>query len=181
MNNLAIRRLMLLTVTAVVPIVLLTRIGPPPVGTETTTALRIMTTIIAILAGFLMGVITMLGDPRGIFRGNWRIASAHGREIKGSLVRLLIFLYMYLVAISVAFAAALFDAYAPSSYCTAVAHHIALIAGTVTLLWSFGLPAVLFRVQQERLADEVEYRKEQDQQEDIRRHSLSNFNNAETE
>lgn len=181
MKTLAVRRLVLLSVTALIPIVFLTKIGPPPVGTETTTALRIMTTIIAILAGFLMGVITMLGDTRGLFRGNWRIASAHRRENKGSLVRLLFFLYIYLVAISVAFAAALFDAYAPRSYCTAVVHHIALIAGAITLLWSFGLPAVLFRVQQERLADEVEYRKEQDRQEDIRRHSLSSFDNGETE
>ena len=173
MKKLAIRRLLLLMGTALVPIVCLTWAGTPPVGAETATALRIMTTIIAILAGFLMGVITMLGDPRGLFRWSWRIASAHRREIEGSLVRLLFFLYTYLVAISVAFAAALFNVYAPQSDCTATAHHIALIAGAITLLWSFGLPAVLFRVQRERLADEVEYREDLGRQEPVHRHTAS--------
>ncbi len=39
-------------------------------------------TLVSILAGILIAIITMLGDPRVLYRGSWRVASAHRREVR---------------------------------------------------------------------------------------------------
>ena len=62
-------------------------------------ALNIMVTVFSILAGIMIAVITVLGDPSALYGGSWRIANAHHREIRRRLGRLALLFYVYLMVI----------------------------------------------------------------------------------
>ena len=102
----------------VVLFVVLLYIGPPPVGQNSDFALRMLANALSILAGFLIAVIVMLGDPRSLYRGNWRIASAHQREIRHALNRTALLFCTYLVVIAFIFAASLLEAYTSAIVCS---------------------------------------------------------------
>ena len=116
---------------------------------------------LSILAGFLIAVIVMLGDPRSLYRGNWRIASAHQREIRHALNRAALLFCIYLVVIAFIFAASLLEAYTSATICSRWMKHIALSAGGTALFWSFALPLVIRKAQLNRLDEEVQDRKRQ--------------------
>ena len=130
-----------------------------PLTAGNTEALRILVTVFSILAGILIAVIAMLGDPRALYRGSWRIASAHRREIRRVLRRYKLLFYVYLVVITLSFAAALFGK-TSSAVCVARwFERFALSLGAVALVWSFGLPAAIMKAQMERLDEEVSKRR----------------------
>ena len=84
------------------------------VGQESTRAgLRILATVLAILTGFLIAIITMLGDPRSLLAGSWRVASAHRAEVRHALDRFAVLFYVYLVTIATVFAASLLEGQIP--------------------------------------------------------------------
>ena len=145
----------------VVLFVVLLYIGPPPVGQNSDFALRMLANALSILAGFLIVVIVMLGDPRSLYRGNWRIASAHQREIRHALNRTALLFCTYLVVIAFIFAASLLEAYTSAIVCSRWMKHIALSAGGTALFWSFALPLVIRKAQLNRLDEEVQDRKRQ--------------------
>lgn len=124
-----------------------------------TEALRILVTVFSILAGMLIAIITMLGDPRALYRGNWRRASAHRREIRRVLHRYELLFYVYLVVIALAFAAALFGESASDAAMARWLERCALSVGAGALVCSFGLPAAIIRAQMERLDEEVNKRR----------------------
>ena len=142
-------------------LVLLLYIGPPPTGQNSDPALRMLANALSILAGFLIAVIVILGDPRSLYRGNWRIASAHQREIRRALNRTALLFYTYLVVIVCIFAASFLEAYTSATVCSRWMKHIALSAGGTALFWSFALPFVIRKAQLNRLDEEVEDRKRQ--------------------
>lgn len=146
--------------------------GPPPAGQSSDFALRMLANALSILAGFLIAVIVMLGDPRSLYRGNWRIASAHRREIRRALNRTAYLFCAYLAVIAFVFVASLLDTYALTVIDPRWMKHIALSAGGTVLLWSFALPLVILKAQLSRLDEEVEDRKQQS--------SLSPTENANT-
>ena len=141
--------------------VILLRLGPPPVGQSSDPALRMLANALSILAGFLIAVIVMLGDPRSLYRGNWRIASAHRREIRRALNRTAYLFCAYLTVIALVFVASLLDTYALTIIDPRWMKHIALSAGGAVLLWSFALPLVILKAQLSRLDEEVKDRKRQ--------------------
>lgn len=148
--------------------VVLLRLGPPPAGQNSDFALRILANALSILAGFLIAVIVMLGDPRSLYRGSWRIASAHRREIRRALNRTAYLFCAYLAVIALVFVASLLDAYALAAIDPRLAiidprwmKHIALSSGVMVLFWSFALPLVILKAQLDRLDEEVEDRKQQ--------------------
>ena len=164
MKPLADWRRLALILGGIVPAAFLLWLGPAFSEGATSATLGILATVFAILAGFLMAVITMLGDPRSVFVGSWRTASAHRRQIRNALKRFIMLFYAYLITIFAAFGAALFEAYAPGSICASWARHIALSLGSATLVWSFSLPIVIFKTQMNRLDEEVEERRSSSQQ-----------------
>lgn len=142
-----------------IPAAALLWFGPTFDNNESGVALRILATVLSILAGFLMAVITMLGDPRAVYYGSWRVASAHRRQIRNALRRFTMLFYVYLVAIAAAFAAALFEEYTACAMYTPWVRHVALSLGVAALVWSFGLPVVIYRTQLNRLDEEVNTRR----------------------
>ena len=137
--------------------------GPPgdsDMGLEATnTALRLLATVLSILAGFLMAVIAILGDPRSLFTGNWRIASAHARHIKRVLDRSIWLFYVYLVTIAAAFLSTIVGQYAPDPDYERWGRHLSLGLGCAALIWSFGLPTVIRKALMDRIRDEIDGRK----------------------
>ena len=133
--------------------------GPLPDQDSNTAALRILATVLAILAGFLIAIITMLGDPQSLYRGSWRVASAHRRQIGRALLRFTLLFYVYLATILVVFIAALLGGYAPCPVQRLVTH-AALCLGVTALCWSFGLPWSIRQAQMSRLDAEVASRRE---------------------
>lgn len=135
-------------------------LGPSASNTGDT-ALRILATALSILAGILLAIIAMLGDPRSLYPGSWRVASAHRRQIRHALNRSAMLFWLYLAVIALAFGATLIESYAPSAIDPRWVKHFALSLGSVALLWSFSLPWVIRKAQLERLDDEVERRRKQ--------------------
>lgn len=133
--------------------------GPLPDQDSNTAALRILATVLAILTGFLIAIITMLGDPQSLYRGSWRVASAHRRQVGRALLRFTLLFYVYLATILVVFAAALLVGYAPCPVQRLVTH-AALCLGVTALCWSFGLPWSIRQAQMSRLDAEVASRRD---------------------
>ena len=122
-------------------------------------ALRILVTAFSILAGFLIAIITMAGDPKMLYPGTWKVASAHRREIKRALTRYQCLFYVYLTVIVLAFSAALFSKIATNLQIVNWIERVALSLGVAALFWSFGLPTAIIRIQLDRLTGEVEERR----------------------
>jgi len=141
-------------------------LGPPEKDTSDT-ALTILATALSILAGILLAIITMLGDPRSLYAGSWRVASAHRRQIRRALDRSAMLFCLYLIVIALAFGAMLLEAYVPSLVGVKWVKHAAVSAGGVALLWSFSLPWIIRRAQLARLDDEVERRRKETRSESI--------------
>ena len=140
------------------PTALLLAIGPLP-SEASESAVKVLATVLSILTGFLIAIITMLGDPRNLLAGNWRVGSVHRREIKRALNRFSALFYLYLAAIGMAFVASLVDGSIPCSVHRWI-EHIALSVGAGALALSFGLPMAVRREQMRRLDEAVEDRRE---------------------
>lgn len=123
-------------------------------------ALRVLVTAFSILVGFLIAVITMAGDPRTLYPGSWRVASAHQREIRLALRRYQLLFYAYLTVILLILLSQLFGRLAVETPAVLWLDRASLSLGVAALIWSFGLPTRLIRVQMDRLQDEVDNRKE---------------------
>ena len=123
-------------------------------------ALRILVTAFSILAGFLIAIITMAGDPKMLYPGSWKVASAHRRQIKRALNRYRWLFYVYLAVITLAFAAALFGKVAAQCPVMYWLERCALSLGVAALFWSFGLPTAIIRIQLDRLSGEVDDRRQ---------------------
>ena len=162
-RNLAWGRLALFAIGIWV-IVGLLAVGPLPMAASAS-ALNVLATVLSILAGFLIAVITMMGDPSGLLEGNWRIASVHRREIRRSLNRFSGLFYLYLAVIGATFVASLVEEAVPEPAHRWV-EHAALCLGAGALVFSFGLPAAIRREQLRRLDEEVERRRSESHEQD---------------
>lgn len=141
-------------------------IGPPSTVEKSDWALRMLATALSILAGILLAVITLLGDPRSLYPGSWRVASAHRRQIRRALNRFAMLFWLYLGVIALALTTTMLEAYETTALgvCwVGWVKHIALSIGVVALLWSFSLPSTIRTAQLARLDREVEKRKEDGQ------------------
>ena len=142
----------------VAPTAVLLGIGPLP-AEASESALKVLATVLSILTGFLIAIITMLGDPRNLLAGSWRLGSVHRREIKRALNRFSALFYLYLAAIAMAFVASLVDGSIPCSVHRWI-EHVALSVGAGALALSFGLPMAVRREQMRRLDEAVENRRD---------------------
>ena len=136
----------------------------PVENNSSTVALSILSTALSILAGILLTIIAVVGNPRNLYLGSWRIANMHKRQICRVLTRSAMLFSLYILVITLAFGSILIEAYVPFVVGIEWAKHIALSVGSVALLWSFSLPWIIRKVQLERLDDEVQKRRNQGQE-----------------
>ncbi|MBI9020432.1 MAG: hypothetical protein JEZ10_04160 [Verrucomicrobia bacterium] len=120
-------------------------------------AVGIIVTVYSILAGFLVAIIAIVGDPLLIPSGSWRIAEGSRKKTIQRLTRHKHLFYIYLLSLAFAFAAALLKDECPR--CTVWMERIYLFLSIFAFALSLCLPSALMRLQQERLDHIIEDRR----------------------
>ncbi len=120
-------------------------------------ATGVIVTVFSILAGFLIAVMTLLGD-QSMLPGGWRMAAIHQKRIKAKMTRQKWLFCLYLVTLTVIFASSLLD---EKKHLVEIAWLERLYFGlaTTAFLLSFRLPWTLMAIQVDRLNSVVEARK----------------------
>jgi ABC-type multidrug transport system fused ATPase/permease subunit len=120
-------------------------------------ALEGILSVFSILAGVLVAVISIIGDPSMLLTGNWRLGYVHAEQIQIRLARYahVIFIY-FLVLILVLVCMVIKD-----SKITGLDFTFQVLTGLTVfaLLVSLPIPYGLMSIQRERMAEEVKRRK----------------------
>lgn len=125
-------------------------------------SLQILIRVFSILAGVLIAMIALDGDPRGLWSDNWRIASMHRHQIKNRMKRYVLLFYVYLIFIALVFCMSLFSEIGVSSFAkySRICEILALSVGCGALVWSFGVPGAIIKTHMQRLDEAVRKQRE---------------------
>jgi hypothetical protein len=133
-----------------------------PLARENADVLLIIITVMTVFAGFLVAIITLLGDPSLIPSGSWRKAEMRRDSLQGRITTHIWLFTFYLIAIGLLFVGALLNK-APDD---AVAETIKiwverfyLFFGISSFLFTFALPRMLWKIQMARVDAEIEKRR----------------------
>lgn len=120
-------------------------------------AISIIVTMFSVLAGFLVAIIAIVGDPGLLAPGSWRTAELQRSRIVDRLVRHKWLFYLYLITLTFIFASVLI----PDSFPKIVLwiERVYLFAGVLAFLCSYLLPSALMKIQQERIDSIIEHRR----------------------
>ena len=108
----------------------------------------VIVTVFSILAGFLIAVMTLLGD-QSVLPGSWRIASEKSKAIKAKLTRQKWLFYFYLITLSLIFIHTLIKVKHPMA--AEWLERIYFGFATASFVLSFKLPSTLMAVQSDRI------------------------------
>lgn len=139
-------------------------------------SLDVLVNIYSILAGFLVGVIALIGDPSSLPTGSWRIAESASKNTFRSLHSTKNLLYAYLITLLLIFIYKLFftdgvEIIKTISICginiseyvqdakKAIEHSI-LFLSSIAFIYSFKLPGKLVSIQKDRVSKEIDSRRE---------------------
>jgi hypothetical protein len=136
-----------------------------PLAHENADVTLIIVTVTTVFAGFLVAIITILGDPAMIPDGSWRIAETRRDNIEGRLITHIWLFVFYLVTIGLLFVGALLkeapDSSVPLAWKVWI-ERLYLFFGIASFLFTFGLPMALWKVQLARIDAEIERRRRKD-------------------
>ncbi|ELE2166515.1 hypothetical protein RC856_003222 [Vibrio fluvialis] len=143
-------------------------------------SMNALVSIYSILAGFLIGVISLLGDPMLIPQGSWRVAHASMTNIHRSLTSTKLLLYIYLTTLLLIFLHKIVFSYTGSlpvdmafkdqidaalkwiaTYKDNI-DQIVLFFSLLAFLFSFKLPSKLYEIQKLRAEHEMSIRMKKD-------------------
>lgn len=128
-----------------------------PLIHENPDAIGLIVTVFSILAGFLIAVITLIGDPKSLPAGGWQKAQLGSNLTYNRLARHKWLFNIYLATLALIFLSMLlknkFKDY--SCYIEYVYLFLAICAFTL----SFKLPSSLMQIQKERIDNEIEERR----------------------
>lgn len=119
-------------------------------------AVNILVTLYSILAGVLIAVITIIGDPVFLVGGkSWRYSELKRKEIVTQLrnKRLLFFLYLFTLVLI------LLTKILPGSSVTEWSERVYLILSFYGLYFSFRLPSTIMKAQEEKLDQYIKQRR----------------------
>lgn len=119
-------------------------------------ATSVIVTVFSILAGFLIAIMTLLGD-QSVIPGSWRISELKRRSIKVKLIRQKWLFYLYLMTLVLIFASSLVEKKYPEV--SDLLERIYFSCSVTAFLLSFRLPSTLMQVQMERVEAIVAARK----------------------
>ncbi|MAY63208.1 MAG: hypothetical protein CML29_13450 [Rhizobiales bacterium] len=111
-------------------------------------AQNVIVTVFSILAGFLIAIMTLLGD-QSVLPGSWRIAEQSKISIKSKLTRQKWLFYCYLVTLSLIFINTLIEAKYPCA--SLYLERLYFGFATTSFILSFKLPSTLMSVQTDRI------------------------------
>lgn len=120
-------------------------------------AINVIVTVFSILAGFLVAIIAIVGDPLLIPAGTWRIAEGTREKTIQRLTRHKYLFHAYLIALALVFASTLMK---DTHQCVGVwLERTYLFLSIFAFLISLRLPATLMKTQQERVDHLIEERR----------------------
>jgi hypothetical protein len=123
----------------------------------------IVVTVFTVFAGFLIAIITILGDPSMIPDGSWRIAEARRDNIEKRLLTHVYFFILYLITIGFLFAGVLVQgAFEDHNVFRIWIERVYLFFGVFSFILSFALPIGLLKLQRVRVDAEIERRRQQE-------------------
>ena len=138
--------------------------GEPFMGDKTDPIL-VLVTVFTVFAGFLVAIITVLGDPSMLPPGSWRTAENRRDEIEARLIRHTYLLVLYLVVLVLLFVGVIAKN-APDTVISAVAKvwitRTYLFFGIASFVATFALPASLLKLQMARADADIEQRRLKD-------------------
>lgn len=111
-------------------------------------AVNIIVTVFSILAGFLIAIMTIIGEPGVLAGRSWRYHEKNRKNVFARLIRQKWMFYLYIITLGLIFIASL----AAKSYPEFVKYieMVYLGGATVAFILSLGLPSALLRIQLER-------------------------------
>ncbi|MBB6262098.1 hypothetical protein FHS77_002666 [Paenochrobactrum gallinarii] len=118
----------------------------------------VIVTVFSILAGFLIAIMTLMGD-QSVLPGSWKIAQAQRDKIRAKLIRQKWLFYFYLVTLSLIFGHTLIAPKHPDIADWVERAYFGFAVASFIL--SFKLPSTLMAVQTDRIDAVVGARKEQ--------------------
>lgn len=119
-------------------------------------ATQVIVTVFSILAGFLIAVMSLLGD-QSILPGSWRMSVASKSAIQTKLIRHKWLFYLYLLTLAVIFVSTLIKKELPEWNFYLEKAYFGL--ATTAFLLSFRLPSSLMSVQMGRIDAVIGMRK----------------------
>lgn len=111
-------------------------------------AINIIVTVFSVLAGFLVAIMTIIGEPGSLLGKSWRVYEINRKNVFTRLVRQKWLFYLYLTTLGVIFVASLVKTVSPEL--TIWLERIYLGGATMAFILSLGLPAALLNIQLER-------------------------------
>lgn len=128
-----------------------------PLMLENSEALSVIVTAYSILAGFLVGIITMIGDPKSLPSGSWQVARLSSEIIYRRLKRHRFLFTAYLATIALIFLSILLKK--NHSDINAFVEYAYLFLAIFCFLYSLKLPSTLMQLQEERIEEEIKARR----------------------
>ena len=120
-------------------------------------AINVIVTVFSVLAGFLVAIITLIGDPKSLPSGSWQKARIGSDLTYNRLVRHKWLFNLYLSALALVFISMLIK-----EKLTNVQDYIEysyLFVSIAAFLLSFRLPSSLMTIQKERIEHEITERR----------------------
>ena len=120
-------------------------------------AINVIVTMFTVLAGFLIAIITLIGDPKSLPSGSWRKAELAYERTHNRLVRHKFLFKLYLLTLAL-----IFLAFVLKDQLTMYQNIIEYIYVFMTLaafMLSLKLPSSLMTIQQERIEHEINERR----------------------
>jgi hypothetical protein len=131
-----------------------------PAAEKNPDLILIIITVFAIFAGFLIAIITIIGDPVMIPEGSWRVSELGRDRMEGRLLWHIILFCLYLATIGLLFVGVVLEkTLQDGSLWKLWIERAYLFFGIVSFLLTFMLPASLLEMQRARYDAETERRR----------------------
>lgn len=124
-------------------------------------AIGVIVNVFSILAGFLITVMTLSGEPSLLQGQTWRTDAIRGRNIYRRLTRYKFLFILYLTLLAIIFFATIFSKTNPESPITNWIERTYLFLATIAFILSLSLPQTLMKAQLRKHEEIVEARKTQ--------------------
>ncbi len=123
-------------------------------------AVNIIVTVFSVLAGFLVAIITIIGDPSSLPSGGWQRARLGSEVLYNRLTRHRLLFIMYLITLVFIFIASLVKG--KIEHLDIWIERIFLFCTVAAFILSFQLPTSLMNLHKERIEHEIESRRERE-------------------
>lgn len=128
-----------------------------PLIHENSQAINVIVTVFSVLAGFLVAIIAIVGDPVLLPPGTWRAAEMQRDKLTKRLVRHKWLFSLYLITLALVFLTLLLQK--QYAQMTVWLERSYLFFGVLAFSLSMQLPASLMRLQKERIEAVIEHRR----------------------